>query len=577
MYKVTRISITMRSISNCIDGTTNTTMLQSTLLSAEDVGAAMTTDRTMQEQVALDHFDDDEENPSYSDGFCNAPSSPQIMPFGNNHSEMFEHNDGPRENYMKEDTTISAAHGSNMQTTQSNRTNFSKVYDKPHSSVAKLPPEATDKRTIPHTNKRPKAMDTHHFPPHTLSSPYRFCGFDDGGIRHNTRLNNDYNHISSFAQGPNNPYHEYSRHQHHRYRHDPPTSPPLLSRQFGSSDFNDDSSRRSQISSMPFPDVSGRAYSPTFNEHYTQDSSLLQCEDVTPLQSEGDIPTARSLSAYFIKTPEQPSLRYRPRSPENMDRVDSSNEPEHIQSRWPGGYHLQHHDSAPTKSPLRPLKEPAPFDMHSSTAFCSTLSPPSVTANDLSGSYSYVAQHNDPQHNSSMATTDLSFETDIDNILQDKKREDFFSRSRIQSREGMELSTLLQPSDRMLVSEFTNAVVDQLEIASFCPRDRKGTRNNLAIGFPGFTCKHCKGTKSRTGGRYFPSSIKTMSDSKKTLFAISRHLSICKKCPQEIKDKIDSLLNDHIESRKRNNRQGTQRAFFRNIWAFLHPYDRKGE
>jgi hypothetical protein len=536
----------------------NMDMLPTALPSPEDTG--MSIDHSMEEQLPLNRFDDGQGQENSS---CNASfhdlSSPQILDFGHHHlSGLFDQDDSTV--FKEEESFVHRINNQSTHLTQMNRTNFSKVYDKPHSNthsntVAHLPAHTDKSASMP--IMRSKTMGTH-FTANNSTALHRLHEYNEGGTRNNSRLSNGYYQAPPFAQGPNNPYHDFSRRQYNKYRHDAPSSPPFLARQ-SSPDFYAYSTRRCQFSNMPFPDVCGRDHSPTFHEHYERDTSVLQCEDVTPLHSEGDIPTARSLSAFFIKTPYQLS--------------QDEPEPEPMNTSWTG---YQHHDCVLPESPSQQLKEP--FDMHSSSAACTSQSPPSVTAIESSPNYSYVVKHS-PHHNknSESITRDLSFETDIDNILREKKRDQENPTRASQPIEGIQLSTLLQPSDRMLVSEFTNAVVDQLEIAAFCPRDRKGTRNTLAIGFPGFTCTHCKGTKSRTGGRYFPSSIKTMSDSKKTLFAISRHLSICKKCPQEVKDNVENLMSDHLESRKRNNRQGTQRAFFRNIWAFLHPLERKGE
>ena len=141
--------------------------------------------------------------------------------------------------------------------------------------------------------------------------------------------------------------------------------------------------------------------------------------------------------------------------------------------------------------------------------------------------------------------------------------------------EGTLICTILQESDRKLGTNFINAVVDELEVAFFCNRDRKGKRSAFPIGFPGLACRHCKGfSKGRKGGRYFHSSIKTMSDSKKSLLAMYHHLLGCERCPYQTKALIYSLFDDHLKVRKEGEkRHSTQRAFFRRIWAHLHRED----
>ena len=135
---------------------------------------------------------------------------------------------------------------------------------------------------------------------------------------------------------------------------------------------------------------------------------------------------------------------------------------------------------------------------------------------------------------------------------------------------GMPISSFLLPFDRNQVSDFTNAVVDEMQVTYFKRSDRKGSRATTPPGFPGMSCRHCNGTCGRSG-RYFPSSIKTISDSKKSLYAMHKHLSGCQKCPDDIKYNLDNLFTSHIEGRKLNRRQGTQRRYFRKIWLSLHP------
>jgi hypothetical protein len=138
--------------------------------------------------------------------------------------------------------------------------------------------------------------------------------------------------------------------------------------------------------------------------------------------------------------------------------------------------------------------------------------------------------------------------------------------------DGTLVSTLLESSDRTLVSDFTNAIVNEMQVTSFNSRDRKGKRSSFPSGYAGMSCRHCDGKVGRTG-RYFPSSVKTISDSKKSLYAMYKHLSKCSQCPDDVKLTLGILFQKHTESRKRNRRQGTQRAYFRKIWLALHPVD----
>ena len=135
------------------------------------------------------------------------------------------------------------------------------------------------------------------------------------------------------------------------------------------------------------------------------------------------------------------------------------------------------------------------------------------------------------------------------------------------------LISCIEYQHRSLVTEFTNNVVSELELATFSERDRKGNRTKIPIGFKGMACRHCKGNVGKTG-RYFPSSIKTLADSKKTLFAINRHLAKCSHCPEEIKENIRRSFKSHIKdlNEKSKKRHGSQRAYFRKIWDSMHPH-----
>lgn len=127
----------------------------------------------------------------------------------------------------------------------------------------------------------------------------------------------------------------------------------------------------------------------------------------------------------------------------------------------------------------------------------------------------------------------------------------------------------IHPSDRQSGTYFTNAVFDNLCKVLSSPSDQN-LRQKMPIGFPGLACLHCKGlSRKRNGGRYFPSSLKTLSDSKKTLFAIYQHLQNCDKCPEQLKKDLQTLMSGHEEER-RNQRRGSQTSYFVAVWQAIH-------
>ena len=127
---------------------------------------------------------------------------------------------------------------------------------------------------------------------------------------------------------------------------------------------------------------------------------------------------------------------------------------------------------------------------------------------------------------------------------------------------------LVEPSDRAVATGFSFAVLSEYTLCTFAETDRQGKRKGLSIGFPGMKCYHCNGT-DRKGGRFFPSTIKTMADTKKTLISIHNHIMKCPKCPEEVKEEILRLRHLHDEERYQQ-KYGSQKKFFLNIWSRIH-------
>lgn len=151
-------------------------------------------------------------------------------------------------------------------------------------------------------------------------------------------------------------------------------------------------------------------------------------------------------------------------------------------------------------------------------------------------------------------------------LNEQNKTETFFGRG---VATGTYISTLLKDSDKKLVSPFEYGVVSQLECAELLSSDRKGNRSSVNLGFKGIACCHCKGANSRTG-RYFPASLKTLSDPDKMLYTIYKHLMRCSECPANVKVDLEKLLGAHKETTKAL-RHGSKTVFYRRIWNTLHP------
>lgn len=337
------------------------------------------------------------------------------------------------------------------------------------------------------------------------------------------------------------PYNDDQQEGHYDYRsHNVTSSPPAFLRQKVPPDrFEANVAYRLYDSSLNFPD---RSLASVNNHQGENTPGNLFLEDDVSLHNEGgNMLTAKELSSYFFKTLEETA----PFKNEDLRRTLETCEP-----KVPGD--LYHHDTkvAYYKIPVTA----SPFHLWE------TLDP---TDSQFQGGKQSSNQYSLKSENISSTNKE-----EAPNYL------DTSNTFNIPHNDGVLLSTFLQPHDRKLGTDFTLAVVNELEIAYFCERDRKGKRSSFAIDFPGLACRHCKGfSKGRKGGRYFHSSIKTMSDSKKSLLAMFHHLSGCEKCPSEIKILICSLFSDHTKAREVEKRHSTstQRAFFRRIWAYLHP------
>ena len=139
----------------------------------------------------------------------------------------------------------------------------------------------------------------------------------------------------------------------------------------------------------------------------------------------------------------------------------------------------------------------------------------------------------------------------------------------IQHLVGKKIIDLIPRNTQIQVSVYTRLVISQLQILR---TDDKPGRKCLYIGFPGLKCRHCDVRTHKRSGAYFPTSVKTLSDSKKTLFAVDEHLqNKCLHCPQELKDEISRVKANHEFERRAKFKYGGQRAFFFEIWKILHP------
>ena len=126
---------------------------------------------------------------------------------------------------------------------------------------------------------------------------------------------------------------------------------------------------------------------------------------------------------------------------------------------------------------------------------------------------------------------------------------------------------LVAPEYKYLATAYSYALLSQMQACVFTEADRLGKRKGLPLSFAGLACRHYYGGYG--SGRFFPSNIKTMSDTSKTLNVLHSHMMRCRKCPSRVKVGLQTLRLGHDEERSKM-KFGSQKAFFVNIWKRLH-------
>eukprot|EP00547_Thalassionema_nitzschioides_P000738 CAMPEP_0194214986 /NCGR_PEP_ID=MMETSP0156-20130528/16452_1 /TAXON_ID=33649 /ORGANISM="Thalassionema nitzschioides, Strain L26-B" /LENGTH=794 /DNA_ID=CAMNT_0038943379 /DNA_START=95 /DNA_END=2479 /DNA_ORIENTATION=+ len=129
---------------------------------------------------------------------------------------------------------------------------------------------------------------------------------------------------------------------------------------------------------------------------------------------------------------------------------------------------------------------------------------------------------------------------------------------------------LVTANEKPYATMYSFYLLGQMQPCVFTEADRLGKRKGLPAGFAGLACQHCFGGYG--SGRFFPSSIKTLSDTSKTLNVLFNHMMRCRKCPQEVKQSLEKLRATHDLERSKM-KFGSQKAFFAKIWARLHEKD----
>lgn len=133
---------------------------------------------------------------------------------------------------------------------------------------------------------------------------------------------------------------------------------------------------------------------------------------------------------------------------------------------------------------------------------------------------------------------------------------------------------LVLDEDRLLLTDYFFFLMKQLRLCRFSEADRKtrgGKREKIKIGYGGLQCIHCADLPMSR--KFFWSNVDRLANS----FAeIPGHVLKCKRCPPQCKDALVQLKVAHPEQMAKLPR-GSQKVFFRRMWARLHDGDPKDD
>jgi hypothetical protein len=133
---------------------------------------------------------------------------------------------------------------------------------------------------------------------------------------------------------------------------------------------------------------------------------------------------------------------------------------------------------------------------------------------------------------------------------------------------------LVLDEDRLLLTDYFFFLMKQLRLCRFSEADRKtrgGKREKIKLGYGGLQCIHCSDLPMSR--KFFWSNVDRLANS----FAeIPGHVLKCKRCPPQCKDALVKLKSAHAGQMAKLPR-GSQKVFFRRMWARLHDDDPNDE
>ena len=124
---------------------------------------------------------------------------------------------------------------------------------------------------------------------------------------------------------------------------------------------------------------------------------------------------------------------------------------------------------------------------------------------------------------------------------------------------------IVYQNDIEMIPPYVHFLMRQVEPCLFTEADRFVARSKGPVGYPGFQCRHCNGHAGL--GKYFPVSSKSLSTNS-TSQNIHAHMLKCRKCPDEVKDRLVQLKIE--KSRSARMEPGWRKVFFDKVWERLH-------
>ena len=166
----------------------------------------------------------------------------------------------------------------------------------------------------------------------------------------------------------------------------------------------------------------------------------------------------------------------------------------------------------------------------------------------------------------------VMIDDDKDGEEKDKKDGDKDNSDREKKKDKKKESPIEAPplvilADKTTATAFSYLLLGQMQPCVFTEADRLGKRKGLPTNSAGLACRHC--FSGYGSGRFFPSSIKTLSDTSKTLNVLHNHMARCRKVPKEVLEELEVARATHDDERAKM-KFGSQKAFFAKIWSRLH-------